>query len=227
MQSQSTAPLRELFQQFSAYLPTFAAGLVVLLAGIAIGWVVKKAIGRLLIWLRLDRLAGRVGWRLALAKGDVRAALYNLIGNVAMAVVVLVFLDETLRRWQLTALSRLIESLVFYLPNLGLVVLIVVLGLAIANGLGARVTTALEEEEATHARFVGKLFKAALLFIVGALALWQLQFARQIVLAAFLIAFGSVGVAFALAVGIGSSQAVRRGWELYLERRRSASTAAE
>lgn len=219
MQAQNAQPLRELFDQFSNYLPTFAAGLVVLLAGIATGWVVKQAIGRLLIWLRLDRLATRVGWRRALGKGDVRATLYDAIGNVAMAVVVLLFLDETLRRWGLTALSRLVENLVFYLPNLGLVALIVVLGLLIANGLGARVTTTLEEEEVAHARLLGKLFKAALLFIVGALALWQLQFARQVVLAAFLIAFGSVGIAFALAFGLGSMQAVRRVWEEFLERR--------
>lgn len=223
MQTQSAQPLSELFQQFSNYLPTFAAGLVVLGVGVAVGWVVKKATGRLLIWLRLDRLAGRVGWRSALAKGDVRAALYNLIGNVAMAVIVLLFLDETLRRWGLTALSRLIDDLVFYLPNLGLVVLIVVVGIVIANGLAGRVTTALEEEEVAHARFVGKLFKAALLFVVAALGLWQLQFARQVVLAAFLIAFGSVGVAFALAAGLGSSQAVRRAWELFLERRKPSS----
>jgi hypothetical protein len=225
MQAQSTQPLTELFQQFSNYLPTFAAGLLVLVVGVAVGWLAKKAIGRLLIWLRLDRLAGRVGWRSALAKGDVRAALYNLIGNITMAVIVLLFLDETLRRWGLVALSRLIDDLVFYLPNLGLVALIVVVGLVIADGLANRVTAALEEEEVAHARFVGKLFKAALLFVVAALGLWQLQFARQVVLAAFLIAFGSVGVAFALGVGLGSTQAVRRAWELFLERRGSSGNA--
>jgi hypothetical protein len=225
MQTQSAKPLTELFQQFSSYLPTFAAGLLVLAFGVAAGWLAKKAVGRLLIWLRLDRLAGRVGWRSALGKGDVRAALYNLIGNVTMAVIVLLFLDQSLRQWRLTALSGLIDNVVFYLPNLGLVVLIVVVGLVIANGLGERVTSALEEEGVAHARFVGKLFKAALLFVVAALGLWQLQFARQVVLAAFLIAFGSVGVAFALGVGLGSTQAVRRAWELFLERRTSSENA--
>lgn len=223
MQSQTTQPLGELLQRFFDFLPTFAGGVLVLAAGLALGWILKRAIVRLLVWLRLDRLAGRVGWRTAFGKGDVRAALYEMLGNVGMFIVVLLFLDDTLKRWGLTALARVIDGLVFYLPNLGLVALIVVAGVVIANGLAARVVEGLEEEGFAHARLFAKSLKGALLALVTALALWQLVFARQIVLAAFLIAFGSVGVAFALAVGIGSAGAIKRAWEIVLEKRNEPS----
>lgn len=223
MQSQTTQPLRELLQRFSDFLPTLTSGLLVLAAGIALGWVFKRAIVRLLTWLRLDRLAGRVGWRTAFGKGDVRAALYELLGNVGMFVVILLFLDETLKRWGLSALARVIDGLVFYLPNLGIVALIVSAGVGISNGLSARVADGLEEEGFAHARLFAKSLKGALLALVAALGLWQLEFARQIVLAAFLIAFGSVGVALALAVGIGSAGAIQRGWEIVLEKRNRSS----
>lgn len=219
MQNQTTQPLQELVQRLSDFLPTLAGGLLVLAAGVALGWVLKRSIVRLLVWLRLDRLAGRVGWRAAFGKGDVRAALYELLGNITMFVVVLLFLDDTLKRWGLTALARVIDSLVFYLPNLGLVALIVTAGVVIANGLSARVAEGLEEEGFAHARLFAKSLKGALLALVAALGLWQLAFARQVVLAAFLIAFGSVGVAFALAVGIGSARAIERGWEIVLQKR--------
>ena len=223
MQSQTTQPLRELLQRFSDFLPTLTSGLLVLAAGVALGWVFKRAIVRLLTWLRLDRLAGRVGWRTAFGKGDVRAALYELLGNVGMFVVILLFLDETLKRWGLSALARVIDGLVFYLPNLGIVALIVSAGVGISNGLSARVADGLEEEGFAHARLFAKSLKGALLALVAALGLWQLEFARQIVLAAFLIAFGSVGVAFALAVGIGSAGAIQRAWEIVLEKRKQRS----
>lgn len=223
MQAQTTQPLRDSFQRFSDFLPALAGGLLVLVAGVALGWVVKRAIVRLLIWLRLDRLAGRVGWRTAFGKGDVRAALYEILGNVGMFVIVLLFVDDTLKRWGLTALARAIDGLVFYLPNLGLVALIVTAGVVIANGLSARVADGLEEEGFAHARLFAKILKGALLALVAALGLWQLEFARQIVLAAFLIAFGSMGVAFALAVGIGSAGAITRGWEIVLEKRKDRS----
>lgn len=211
MQTQQVRPLSELWSQFAAFLPTLAVGLLVIALGVAVGWLAKRATVRLLVWLRLDRLAGRAGWRTAFGKGDVRATLYNLVGNVVMLVVVLIFLDDALNRWGLTALSRVADRAVFYLPNLAVVALILVVGLLVTTGLSARVTEALEEEGLRRSRLIGKAVKAAMIAVVAALALWQLQLAREIVLGAFLITFGSIGVAFALAVGLGTSRAIEHG----------------
>jgi mechanosensitive ion channel-like protein len=219
MQGQTTRPLRDMLQQLSDFLPAFAGGVLVLAAGVALGWVVKRSVVRLLVWLRLDRLAGRIGWRAAFGKGDVRAALYDLVGNVALFVVVLLFLDDTLKRWGFMAVARVIDGFVFYLPNLGLAALIVTAGVAISNGLSSRVEEGLEEEGFGHARLLAKTLKGTLLALVAALGLWQLEFARQVVLAAFLITFGSVGVAFALAVGMGSAKAIERGWEIVFQKK--------
>lgn len=220
MQAPPPQPLTELWEQFAEFVPALFAGVLVIALGVAVGWVAKRAVVRLFLWLRLDRLAGRVGWRAAFGKGDVRAALYNGVGTLVMIVIVLVFVDDALRRWGLTALSRLLEGFVFYLPNLALVALIVTIGLLLSNTLAARVTEALDEEGVESAGLIGKGVKGALLAVVVALALWQLQFARQIVLAAFLISFGSIGVAFALGVGIGSARAIQEGLGRLLERRK-------
>ena len=209
--SQQVQPLSELYAQFVDFLPTLAGGFLVVGVGVVSGWLAKRAVVRTLVWLRLDRLAGRVGWRAAFAKGDVRGALYNLVGNIAMFLVVLIFLDDALNRWGLTALSSIIATLVVYLPNLALVALIVAVGFLISGTLETRVSETLAEEGVVRARVIGKAVKAAVLTLVFALALWQLQFAREIVLAAFLICFGSIGVAFALGVGLGTAKAIQQG----------------
>lgn len=193
---------------------------MVLAVGILLGWVAKRAVVRVLIWLRLDRLGGRQGWRAAFGKGDVRAALYNLVGNLAMVLVILVFLDSAFQIWKLDVLTRLIDRTVFYLPNLAVVALIVVLGIALTNLASARAREGLEEEGFERAPLVAMVLRAVLLSLVGALALWQLSFAREIILGAFLIAFGAVGVGFALAVGIGGSRAVQAGLEGLFERKK-------
>jgi len=220
MQEKSAEPLGALVQRFTDYLPTLAAGLLVLLVGVVLGWLAKRAVIRILIWLRVDRMAGRVGWRSAFGKGDVRAALYDLLGTITLVLVVLVFLDNALTIWGLAVLSRLIDSVVFSVPRLTLAALIVGVGLAIANGLAERAEGALAEEEIVHARLVAKALKAVLLAVVAALALWELDFARQIVLSGFVIAFGSMGIAFALCVGLGSARAIERGWSEFLEKRK-------
>ncbi len=204
-------PLSDLWPQIVAFLPSLSAGLLMIAVGVVLGWLVKRAVLRTLLWLRLDRLASPVGWRAAFGKGDVRSALYNLVGNLAMFLVVLIFVDDALNRWGLTTLSRVIETLVVYLPNLALVLVIVGVGLAISTAVGSRVAAALTEEGVPRARMIGKAVKAALVTVVFALALWQLHFAREIVLAGFLIGFGSIGVAFALGVGLGTARAIEQG----------------
>ena len=220
MQSQELSPLQELFSSVSGYLPTLAAGLLILALGLAVGWVAKRALIRVLTWLRLDRLGGRYGWKSAFGKGDVRAALYNILGNVTMLLVFLIFLDDALQTLRLQVLSRMLDQVVFFLPRLALAGLIAGVGLGLANISAARIEDALEEEHFTHARLLAKISKGLLLSIIGALALWELGLAHEIVLAAFLIAFGAIGVAFAVAVGLGSAGAIQRGWQDLFEKRK-------
>lgn len=219
MQLSRTGPLQEFTNRVSEYLPTLAGGLIVVALGAALAWLVKRSVVRLLVWLRLDRLASKSGWRSAFGKGDVRAALSEGIGTAAGIMVFLLFLDNALHIWGLTVLSELLAQLLEFLPNLVLVAFIVGVGVLMANSLAERVEEALDEEDFAHPRLIGKIFKGTLLSVVGAVALWQLDLARQIVLAAFLIAFGAIGVAFALAVGLGSSKGMQRAWERLFEKK--------
>jgi Mechanosensitive ion channel, conserved TM helix len=223
MQETRTEPLGALVQRFTDYLPTLAAGLLVLALGLVLGWLAKRAVIRVLIWLRLDRLAGRVGWRSALGKGDARAAVYDLMGNLALSLVALIFLDNALTIWGLAVLSRLLDSLVFSLPRIALAALIVAVGITVSTAAAERARDALEDEGLAHAGLLGKGLKAMLLAIVAALGLWELNFARQIVLSGFIIAFGAMGIAFALSVGLGSSRAIQRAWDELFQNRKDRS----
>jgi hypothetical protein len=221
MQLPTTGPFNELGTRFSAYLPTLTAGLILLAIGVVVGWLAKRATIAFLKWIRLDRLGGPTSWRAALSKADVRDALFNTVGIVTMLLVIMVFLNNALQIWGLTVLSGVVQQFVGYLPNLAMALVIIGIGLLLANIVADRVEDALEEAGVPSPRLVGGMSKTALLAVVGALALWQLNFARQIVMAAFLIGFGAIGVAFALAVGIGSAQAIRHGWEQLFEARRA------
>jgi len=208
LQNQTT--LDQFGQQVSDYFPTLLAGLFILLVGAAAGWLMKRAVVRVLLLLRLDRLGGgRSAWRSAIGKGDVRAALYDAAGTVAGAILFLVFIDNALEIWGLSVLARLVDQVIFYLPTLALAILISWVGLILSNVLAQRVETLLVEEGIPRVGLVVALAKTAFLCVVAALALWELDFAREIVLAAFLIGFGAIGVAFAVGVGIGSARAIQ------------------
>ena len=97
--------------------------------------------------------------------------------------------------------------------------LVVGIGVLVAGSVATRVERTLQEEGLPRARLVAGIAQGTMIVIVGALALWQLNFAREIVYAAFVIGFGAFGVAFALAVGLGAGRALQAGLEALMKKR--------
>lgn len=208
-----------LMDDVMSFLPTLLAGLAVVLVGLLVSWLFARALVRVLIWLRLDRVVARFRWGGALGKGDVRHTLYAGLGGVAGILLFLPFLDNALVVWKLTVLSRVLERLVFRVPDLLGSVLIMGVGYLVAAGVSRSVRQALYEENVARAALVGRVARAAVLVLAAAMALVELEFARTIVTYAFLIAFGALAAAFVLAVGLGSREAVALMWRDLLERR--------
>jgi len=212
--------LRDLMATIVAFLPAFLSGLLVLLVGVLVSWVAARVVVRLLIWLRLHRVLERVRWGRALAKGDIRHALYKLVGGLVAAFTFIIFLNRALELWELTVLSRLLERLVLLVPDLLLAGLILLVGAGVAAVAARSVRRALFEEEMVRATRVARIVRAAILVLTVAVALIELNIAPSLVTWAFLIAFGCLALTFALAVGLGSRRAVESIWDELLARRR-------
>jgi hypothetical protein len=220
MPQQPLASVQNVFSNIVAYLPSLLAGVVVLLLGAAVAWLAAKVVVRLLIWLRLDRIARRLGWSGGLEKGDVRHALFDLVGTLVGALVFLIFLDNALVIWRLTVLSRLLERIVFLVPELLLAVVILLAGWVISAAVANATRRALYEEEVERAGLIARILRAAILVLAATMALVQLDVAAHIITYAFLVTFGTLGVSFVLAFGLGSRRAVEAMWDGVLERRR-------
>lgn len=211
---------REVVASLVGYVPMLLAGFAVLLLGLLVAWISAKILVRILILMRLDRVIGRLGWGRALDKGDVRHALFEFLGTVLGVLVFLVFLDNAVAIWQLTALSRLLERLVFLIPQLATAVAILLIGGGVAAAVSRAVQRALLQEEFERAQLVARIVRAAIMVVASAIALVQLQIAVSIVTGAFLIAFGALALSFVLAFGLGSRRAVEAMWEERMAQRK-------
>jgi uncharacterized membrane protein (DUF485 family) len=220
MKEQPLLSLRDALATIVAFLPDLLSGLLVLLAGLVVAWLAARVVVRVLTWLRLHRVVERFRWGRALGKGDVRHALYSLVGGLVAAFTFLVFLNRALALWQLTVLSRLLERLVLLVPDLLLAGLILLVGAGLAAVAARSVRRGLFEEGLLRATLVARIVRAAILVLTFAVALIQLNIAPQLILWAFLIAFGSMALTIILAVGLGSRRAVESIWDGVLARRR-------
>jgi Mechanosensitive ion channel, conserved TM helix len=212
--------VRDVLARLTDYLPTLLAGIIVLLIGVVVAWIVAKLTVRILVFLRLDRVLTRMGWGRALEKGDVRHSLFGLFGAVAGGLLFLVFLENAVVIWKLTVLSKLLESLVLLIPQLIAAVIIVLAGWGLAATVSRAVQRALVQEEFERARLTGRIVYAVILALAVAIALVELNIAEAIVSGAFLIAFGTLGLALVLAFGLGSRRAVELMWEERFSRRK-------
>lgn len=227
MDDQPLESVRDVMANVVDYLPTLLAGFFVLVLGGFAAWVVSKLVVRALIFLRLDRVIGRLGWGRALAKGDVRHSLFGMLGTLAGLLLFLIFLDNAVVIWRLTVLSQLLERLVNLIPQFITAIIIMLVGWGVATAVSRAVQRALVQEEFERARLVSQIVRAALLVLACAIALVELEVAVVIVTGAFLIAFGALALSFVLAFGLGSKRAVERMWEEHLQQRKERREKAE
>jgi hypothetical protein len=177
--------LYDLWGTIVAYLPNVLAGLLLLLIGCLAGWVVKRVVIQLLALLRFERLLTRFRARSALAKADIRYALYNFIGNIAFAIVFLVFLDFALGALKLAALSKLIETGVLFIPRLTGALAIFGIGFLIAARSAAAIQHALMKEKFPNPALVSGFAKSLIILFFSAMALIELKIATIIVTIGF------------------------------------------
>jgi hypothetical protein len=227
MQDKPFESVRELMTSVAAYLPTLLAGFVVLLLGLVAAWIASRVLVRLLIFMRLDRVAARLGWTHTLEKGDVRHSLFGTLGTLLGILIFLIFLENALVIWRLTVLSQLLDKVVLLIPELVTAAMILLIGWGTATGVSRGVQRALYQEEFERARLAARLVRWAILVTSAAIALVQLEIAVVIVTGAFLIAFGALALCAVLAFGLGSKCAVERMWEERFRQKHKADNSTQ
>jgi hypothetical protein len=197
-------------EQIIGYLPKLLAGIILIAAGYLLGWIAKRVIIQVCVILRLERLLRSSRWGWEFEKADTRYALFGSIGSVGFFVVFLVFLDVALGIMRLTALSSLIERSVLVFPKLLISLVIVLLGWIIAARVSTGVLSALRKEDIPRPTLIARFVKAMLLVFFSAMAIAQLDVARQIVLIGFTVTLATLSMLAIVFAFFGGRQFVRK-----------------
>ncbi len=200
--------LYDLGQKIISYMPNLLGGLLLLLLGWLIAWIAKRIVIQLLVVLRFDRLFVRFRWKSSLTKADIRYALYNLIGNIVFFIVFLIFLDAALDAMKLTILSRLIEQGVLFIPRLIIALVIFGIGWVIGSRTSKAVTNSLIKEGIPKASLLSKIVKFVIVLFFSAMALIELNIAKEIVIVGFGAVLVTLSVSTILVVA-GNRESLR------------------
>ncbi len=194
---------RETVKGIGVFLPRLLLLISLLVVGTMVGWVLKALLLRILKAVRFDSISERSGLTSALTRGGVRRAPSQILGLIAFWVVFLFFAFAGVNLLNLPAATDLMGLVLRFFPHLLAALLVLLVGWLLANFFAQAALIAGVNAQFPGARFVASAVRWGILSLTLAMVLTQLGIAKEIVVAAFSIAFGGVVLALAIAFGLG------------------------
>lgn len=195
--------VRGFLMRLGAYLPRVLGALLILLIGWIVARWVRTGVSKLLTAVRFDEVAKRSGIDEALQKGGVNLTLNGVLSGLAYWLIILMTLLAAVDSLGLAVASDVLNRVVLYLPNVLVAVLVLMLGALFASLIRGVVGTYLASAQVAGAGLISSIAYYAILVFTASITLVQLGIARELIVAAFQIAFGGLCLALALAFGMG------------------------
>jgi hypothetical protein len=207
------------FDGFVGFFPSLIAGLVIL----AIGYVVALALSRLtkavLGHTSYDRFLSKLGLLDEDRVGAKRGSQWT--SKAVFWVVMLVAVMQVAQQWNLQMVGIGIGRVIAYLPHVIAAAIIFAAALYFGTWVRDRISKREMVREGTQRPLVGSAVRAGILTLGAFMSLRELQLAPEIVTIAFGVSLASIGLAAALAFGLGSRGVAERLTHQWYEHRPS------
>ena len=196
------ASLTSFWTQLASFIPQLLAALILLFLGWILANLARSAMGKLLDTLKFDELGKKTGIEAFMRQGNIDLTLSRLIANLIYWIILLVVIVTVANSLGLSTVAELFNKVVFYLPNIIVAVLVLVFGVMIARFINRLVFAYLNNMGVDGALTLSTMAEYAVIIFVVFVALEQLQIGTHLLVSAFQIGFGAIGLAFALAFGL-------------------------
>lgn len=211
---------RETTLRMAHLLPKLLALLTFLALGVAVGWLVKFLLLRVLLAFRFDALCERFGLGPSFVKAGTKQTPSHLVGRLSFWLVFLLFAFMGVDALDLTATANMMSVIIGFLPNMLAAILLLLFGVVLANFIAEAALIATVNAQIQEARIIANFIRWGILIFTAAMVLTQLGIAKEIVVAAFSITFGGIVLALAIAVGLGGRNIARDILEHRFRRRK-------
>jgi hypothetical protein len=212
-------PIRQMLTRIMAYLPVLLGALIILI----VGWIVAKAIKRIVDWLlkvaRFDVLADKAGISEILRKGDLKISAGEVISKLVYWLIMIMVLVMTVDALGLPKTSDVLASLFAYVPRVIAALLVLVVAMFLASFVSGIVRTAAGNARMPRPEIFAGISRWAIIIFAATIALVELGIAPLLVTATFNIILGGVVLALALAFGLGGKDAAARYLDELREKR--------
>lgn len=196
--------------QFWLELVNFVPKLLAVVVILFFGWVLAKlariAIKRILVLIQFDRFAQKSGLEAFMSSGNVNITLSDIISQVVYWLVIILFVITGANTLGLNEVANLLHELAGYLPRIILAILVMIFGTLLARFVNRLVFSWLHSIKFEHALVVSTSAEYGIQILAIFVALEQIGIGMQLIHSLFVIVFGAIFLALALAFGLGGKE---------------------
>lgn len=193
-----------LWTKVANFIPNLFGALVVVLLGFVVAKLLDALLSRLLAKLGLDRLMAGTGLTKLMGRAGIRVPISTLVGKIVYWFVLLIFLVSAAESLGLQRVSATLDVLALYLPKVFGAVLVLLVGVLLAQLVNGIVRGAAEGVGIEYAGGLGRVAQWLVIVISISVAISQLEIKTDLLNHVIVIALITVGLAVALAMGLGS-----------------------
>jgi preprotein translocase subunit Sss1 len=204
-----------LVHMIAEFLPRFVVMLVIILVGLLAAYVLRAILRALLRLTRLDRVSEDAGASRVLRMAAL-PSMTELLSRSIFWITWIGFILIGVSVLGVAGLQEQISRLFRFLPEIFIAMLILFLGLVIANFLSRAALLASVNAGHRSGRIVSWSIRFVIWILAISMAMEELGLARQTVIAAFSIVFGAAMLGLAIAFGLGGKDLARRALERHL-----------
>src|SRR5256884_5190695 len=206
--------------KIAVFLPNRLFSVAIILGGWVLCNVLKRIVVRILKVCQFDLLADRVGIKQVLERGGIKQTPSDILGLLVFWFLFLIAIVTTLETLNLSGATDTLHTIYLYIPKIVAALVTLILGLYFANFLETVTRTSCANAGLEQATAIGRAAYVGTVIFVVAGIFEILDIASEIVIWAFILVFGAVCLALALAFGLGGRDVAARYLERWLEQKK-------
>ncbi len=201
--------LLSMLNEVLLFIPRVLTFLIILIVGIIVARVVRTLLTKGLRAIHFDNIADRAGVTRALELAGTRMDAAAVLATVVYWWILLAFIEMAVDNLGLTQITAFINSVLGYLPNVFVAILILIVGSLLANVVAGVVRGAAGEAGLRTSGLLADVARWAILIFAFLAALTQLNVAQNMIFILFSALVGMIALAGGLALGLGGVDSAR------------------
>ena len=206
----SLEPLLKIWDKFVNIVPNIFASLIIILIGFFVSRVIASLFEHSFKKFKFDTWTSKIGLNEVMIRIGLGKSPTLLLSSFLYWFVMIIFIVSAANVLGLDFISKILEIFILsFLPKVIMAIVIGFAGLLLARFLEDTVYNSAMANNLKGGKSFAKIIHFVILVFTGILAIEQLGLEMKIIRSSINILMGSLGLAFAIAVGLGAKDIAR------------------